>query len=105
MNDDFAELSALMGTIAGSPMNWELSVRLNQSLEITDGLWELVPVVVASGEAIGGVHLRYIGGRPKVHHRVYRKPPQSRGNPDGRIRLWRPVAIFSAVRGAGTCPA
>lgn len=41
-----------MDTIAGSPVNWELSVRLNQSLEITDGLWELVPVVVASGAAI-----------------------------------------------------
>lgn len=41
-----------MGAIADSPVNWELSVRLNQSLEITDGLWELVPVVVASCEAI-----------------------------------------------------
>lgn len=40
-----------MNTIAGSPVNWELSVRLNQSLEI-DGLWELVPVVVGSGAAI-----------------------------------------------------
>jgi hypothetical protein len=52
VDDDFAELSALMGTIAGSPVNWELSVRLHQSLEITDGLWELVPVVVGSGAAI-----------------------------------------------------
>jgi hypothetical protein len=41
-----------MDTIAGSPVNWELGVRLNQSLEITDGLWELVPVVAGSGEAI-----------------------------------------------------
>jgi hypothetical protein len=38
VNDDFAELSALMGTIADSAVNWELGVRLNQSLEITDGL-------------------------------------------------------------------
>ena len=52
VGEDFAELSAFMGAMTASSVNWELGVRLNQSLEVTDGLWELVPLVVASGEAI-----------------------------------------------------
>jgi hypothetical protein len=52
VGEDFAELSPFMGAMTASSVNLELGVRLNQSLEVTDGLWELVPLVVASGEAI-----------------------------------------------------
>ena len=45
VDEDFAELSAFMGAMTASSVNWELGVRLNQSLEITHGLWELVPLV------------------------------------------------------------
>jgi hypothetical protein len=41
-----------MNELAGSVVNWEIAVRLGQSLEITDGLWELVAVVVAAGEGL-----------------------------------------------------
>lgn len=46
--DAFAELIA---RLSGSDRAAELALRLGQSLEITDGLWELVPVVVAAGKA------------------------------------------------------
>jgi len=42
----------IMNELAGSVVNWEIAVRLGQSLEITDGLWELVAVVVAAGEGL-----------------------------------------------------
>lgn len=41
--------AAALHAIAGSAVGWEMVVRLGQSLEITDALWELVPVVVAAG--------------------------------------------------------
>jgi hypothetical protein len=41
-----------MNAIAGSAAGWEMAVRLGQSLEITDALWELAPVVVAAGERV-----------------------------------------------------
>ena len=45
-------LAATMNVIAESAVGWEMAVRLGQSLEITDALWELVPVVVAAGERV-----------------------------------------------------
>jgi hypothetical protein len=51
VNDDLPQVADVVRMIAGSTMDWELAVRLGQSLEITDGLWELVPIVNASGEA------------------------------------------------------
>jgi hypothetical protein len=46
--DVFAELIA---RLSGSDRATEMALRLGQSLEITDGLWELVPIVVAAGKA------------------------------------------------------
>lgn len=40
----------MMSSILGSAHGWEMMVRLAQSLELTDALWDLVPVVVAAGE-------------------------------------------------------
>lgn len=45
--DVFAELIA---RLSSSDRASELTYRLSQSLEVTDGLWELVPVVVAAGK-------------------------------------------------------
>ncbi len=52
MNHDFSDLAATMNVIAGSAVSWEMAVRLGQSLEITDALWDLVPVAVAAGEQV-----------------------------------------------------
>jgi hypothetical protein len=38
--------------IAGSAVGWEMTVRIGQSLEITDALWDLVPVMVAAGQRV-----------------------------------------------------
>lgn len=52
MNLDLDALAATANAIAGSAVGWEMAVRIGQSLEITDALWELVPVVVAAGERV-----------------------------------------------------
>jgi hypothetical protein len=44
-------LTDLIARLSGSGRGSELALRLGQSLEVTDGLWDLVPVVVAAGEA------------------------------------------------------
>lgn len=44
--------AATANAIAGSAVSWEMAVRIGQSLEITDALWELVPVVAAAGERV-----------------------------------------------------
>ena len=49
MNLDLDALAATANAIAGSAVSWEMAVRIGQSLEITDALWELVPVVAAAG--------------------------------------------------------
>jgi hypothetical protein len=48
---DPAEAVALSKHLTDAPHGWEMFVRINQSLELTDALWELVPKVVAAGEA------------------------------------------------------
>jgi len=45
------DLAAVLAKITASSRGSEMAVRLYQSLELTDGLWELVPVVVAASEA------------------------------------------------------
>ena len=49
--DEREALADLIARLSGSDRASELALRLGQSLEITDGLWELVPVVVAAGKA------------------------------------------------------
>jgi hypothetical protein len=44
-------MAELLARLSGSDRASELLQRLGQSLEVTDGLWELVPVVVAAGKA------------------------------------------------------
>ena len=44
------DLAAVLAKITASNRGSEMTVRLYQSLELTDGLWELVPVVVAASE-------------------------------------------------------
>jgi hypothetical protein len=51
MADGQVSLAELIGRVSGSARATELAVRLGQSLEVTDGLWELVPIVVAAGQA------------------------------------------------------
>jgi hypothetical protein len=45
------DLAAVLAKITASGRGPEMAVRLHQSLELTDGLRELVPVVVAASEA------------------------------------------------------
>jgi hypothetical protein len=52
VNLDLDALAAAANAIAGSAVGWEMAVRIGQSLEITDALWELVPVVAAAGERV-----------------------------------------------------
>jgi hypothetical protein len=51
MADQQMDLEAVFAKVLESGRGSEMAVRLGQSLEITDGLWELVPVVVAASEA------------------------------------------------------
>jgi hypothetical protein len=51
MADGQDSLAELIERVSGSARATELAVRLGQSLEVTDGLWELVPIVVAAGQA------------------------------------------------------
>jgi hypothetical protein len=44
-------LAGILAKITGSSRGSEMAIRLYQSLEMTDGLWQLVPVVVAASEA------------------------------------------------------
>jgi len=53
MANEPIDFAAVLAKITGSSRGSEMAVRLQQSLEITDGLWELVPVVVAATEAHG----------------------------------------------------
>lgn len=54
MDYDPAEVKALLSGILTSPISRELSYRLDQALEVTDALWDLVPIVVAAGVAHDG---------------------------------------------------
>jgi hypothetical protein len=47
---DQSAVEALFSGIFKSPMSSELSYRLDQALEVTDALWELLPIVVTAGE-------------------------------------------------------
>jgi hypothetical protein len=46
---DRDESAALVSAIYGSLHGWEMVIRLGQALELTDALWELIPVVAAAG--------------------------------------------------------
>lgn len=50
MADPAADLAALLATVAASRRGQEMATRLYESLELTDALWGLVPVVVAASE-------------------------------------------------------
>ena len=54
MEYDPAAAKALLSGILTSPISRELSYRLDQALEVTDALWDLVPIVVAAGVAHDG---------------------------------------------------
>ncbi|MGH3225350.1 MAG: hypothetical protein ACRDPY_42820 [Streptosporangiaceae bacterium] len=51
MTDRPFDLNAGFAKVLESGRGSEMAVRLRQSLEVTDGLWELVPVVVAATKA------------------------------------------------------
>jgi hypothetical protein len=51
VDHDSAAVKALLSGIFTPPISRELSYRLEQALEVTDALWDLVPMVVAAGEA------------------------------------------------------
>jgi hypothetical protein len=50
MEYDPTVVEALLSGIFKSPMSSELSFRLDQSLEVTDALWEFLPIMVVAGE-------------------------------------------------------
>ena len=50
MASESIDLAAVLAKITASSRGSEMAMRLYQSLELTDGLWELVPVVVAASE-------------------------------------------------------
>jgi hypothetical protein len=45
------DLAGMLAKITESSRGAEMAIRLHQSLEVTDGLWELVPVVVSASDA------------------------------------------------------
>jgi hypothetical protein len=47
---DTSSARAFFSAIFATPLNQELSYRLNLALEVTDALWDLVPVVVTAGK-------------------------------------------------------
>src|SRR5690349_4204243 len=49
--DERDVFAGLIARLFGSDRATELGLRLSQSVEITDGLWELVPIVVAAGKS------------------------------------------------------
>jgi hypothetical protein len=49
------DLAAVGASLLGSPEQIEMAVRARQSLELTDALWDLVPVVIAAGEQRDGM--------------------------------------------------
>jgi hypothetical protein len=51
--DQSADFAAILAQVEQSRRGPEMAVRLRQSLEVTDALWELVPVVIAAGDAHG----------------------------------------------------
>lgn len=51
VTDEQDALAELIARLSGSDRAAEMALRLGQALEVTDGLWELVPVVVAAGKA------------------------------------------------------
>jgi hypothetical protein len=53
MANEPLDLAAVLAKITESSRGSEMAVRLQLSLEMTDGLWDLVPVVVAATEAHG----------------------------------------------------
>jgi hypothetical protein len=50
MEFDPSVVSALISGVLASPVGRELSFSLEQALEVTDALWDLVPVVEAAGQ-------------------------------------------------------
>ena len=50
VNYEPVDPATLATALVGSSAQLEMAVRVGQSLELTDALWDLVPVVVAAGE-------------------------------------------------------
>src|SRR5687767_8838373 len=50
MELDRQMLANSIAALYGSPLQLEMSIRVSQALELTDALWELVPLVVDSGQ-------------------------------------------------------
>ncbi len=50
MTDQQGDLGALFTRVLASPRGSEMAFRLQQSLEMTDALWDLVPIVMAASE-------------------------------------------------------
>jgi hypothetical protein len=53
VTDQSADFAAILAQVEQSRRGPEMAVRLRQSLEVTDALWELVPVAIAAGDAHG----------------------------------------------------
>lgn len=51
VESDETDAAAFMSGMLGTAHGWEMLVRLGQSLELTDALWDLVPAVVATSHA------------------------------------------------------
>jgi hypothetical protein len=50
MTEQQMDLASLLLKLSASRRGQEMAIRLRQSLEITDSLWDLVPIVTAAGE-------------------------------------------------------
>lgn len=48
--DQQVDLAALFTLVLSSRRGQEMAIRMQQSLELTDGLWDLVPIVTAASE-------------------------------------------------------
>lgn len=52
MDLDLDALTAAASAMASSTVSFEMAVRLGESLEVTDGLWDLVAVVAADSNPV-----------------------------------------------------
>jgi hypothetical protein len=50
VESDVPDLRGVLSGLLASSTAWEMTARLEQSLEVTDGLWDLVAVVETAGE-------------------------------------------------------
>jgi hypothetical protein len=89
MEHDLPGVAALMSGILGSPLSHEMLFRLEGALEVTDGLYDLVPVVVTAGEQ---------HDQRSLAETADASPAGLRLTPDGRARVRAAYDLIRAMQ-------